>query len=735
MNINFFKRLLYLCILLILFIFIWNSESYAQGMEEKIHRRGRIWEIIRNDGWIGSLGAWDFKVSAPLGLFPGFKGYVHPYGSEFKAQNTFVNANYHNFRSGCWIVVKDLLTPAPPPDNNPMLTDYELYCSGMQGDAYGVELTIKPLELNKNYIENAGFDPLLPEEMTAGSWNTNTGITVIRRSYVWSYPDYRDFIIYDYVFKNTGIMVSNFLNEIIPNFPSQELHNIYFVFHSGISVSTKSNINFGSALPPVHAGGFGWKADWYHDYYHIYDDGEFVFSTNYNGGKEPPPWFNKQYLKENAAWKKHFEDELMSPAAFGWLALYADPLNGGSRPSPKPDILRIDSHKGGTFQGMDLDLEKFYPSSSKPKKLFYDFATIPDDQPTLGNNGDRFNFYTFSYGPYTLAPGDSVRFIIAEIAGVMDYHEINAGDPNGYFPDSTIAAIRRNAEFARKAVQWGIGATAGGIALAADVPEPPPGPNCSASNVSYGDQVPIIAIIWDNIAETKVISDGSGAIFYDGINDLDGYRIYRSTDFQYVNDTEVKVLRGAAWDLVVDIPKSDFSKYRDENSGAYTYLDSSITFGFRCGYYVSAYNSDPKPWTSANQTVVTDLPTLESGDYNRTAPVAAQQGPVNSFDIFVVPNPHIFKDPDRSFGLNDPYRMEFRNLPESCTIRIYTISGDLVNVLKHEPDQYGNLSGVEVWNQKSDSGLLVAPGLYIYHVESYTPGINKSFTGKFIIIR
>jgi len=730
-NLNYFRSI----ILVLIWLGLLVLDSHAQLNVEQVHKRGKLWDTVSNDGFIGSLGAWDFQVSVPLGLYPGFKGYFHPMGTENDAVNTYSNANFHNFRSGCWIVVKDMLTPGPPPNNNPTATEYETFLSGLQEDTYGIESPYRSLDLKKNYIEDPGFNPLLPEEMTEGFWHTNTGVTVTRRSYVWSYPGYSDFIIYDYIFKNTGVMVSNFTNEVIQDFPKQDLSEVYFVFHSGISVCTKANINFGADLAPIHAGGFGWEEAWYHDYYHIYDDDQLVFSTNYNGGKEPPSFWAAGYLKENDIWTQFFGDELIAPAECGWLALYASPTDGVERASPKPDVLRIDSHKGGKFQGMSLDLERFRISNFKPKKMFYDFATTPDLQPSLGNEGDRMNFYTLSYGPYQLAFGDSVRFVIAEIAGVMDYREVVAGDTAGYFPDNSIAAIRRNAEFARKAVQWGLGVEVDGIPLAADAPEPPPGPNCVAANVSYSSEVPLIQITWDNVAETAVLTDGAGNVFYDGANDLDGYRIYRSTDFQFVNETEPPVFRGAYWELLEDIPTEDFDQYWNTEQGQYVYYDTTVVFGFRCAYYVSAYNSDPKEWTSANGTLVSDLTELESGDYNRTNPVAATPGPVNNFDIYVVPNPFVFNDADRSFGLNDPYRIEFRNLPEQCTIRIYTISGDLIAKLDHKPDEYGNLSGSEVWDQKSDSGLLVAPGLYIYHIKSKTPGLKEDLTGKLMIIR
>lgn len=711
-----------------------SGEAVAQGLEEQQHKRGRLWENVRNDGWIGSLGAWDYLVSSPLGLFPGFDGYFHPVGGEENAIDAYANANMHNFRSGCWIVVKGMLVPGTPPDFLPTPAEYEVFLSGLQEDPYGEAAQREPLQLQQNFIEAEGFNPLLPEEMIDGRWHTNTGITVNRRSYVWSYPAYRDFIIYDYIFKNTGAMVSTLTGALMPDFPQQTLNEVYFVFHSGVSVSTKSQINFHSELTAVQAGAFGWQPGAYHDFYHRFDNDELLFSTNFNGGREPTP-FDPFPVKAGQAWKQKFGEELQSPAAFGWLSLYASPTGAAPRTSARPDFVRIDSHKGGTLNGQGNDLEFFRLSSSKPKKLFYDFATTTDFQPALGNNGNRMNFYTLSYGPYTLAPGDSVRIVIAEIAGVMDYNEVIAGDPNGHFPDSTIAAIRRNAAHAREAVRWGLGANVNGLPLAADAPEPPPGPAVDAVNTSIGTEEAVIAITWDQTAETRTISDGAGAVFYDGRNDLDGYRIYRSTDFQYVSDTEPPVFRGAAWQLLLDIPKSEFDLYFDQSLGKYKYEDRSVSFGFRYGYYVSAYRRTPKPWTSANGTLVNNLPELASGDYNRTPPTSAAPGPVASFDIYAAPNPYVFNDAVRSFGINDPYRIEFRNLPERCTIRIYTISGDLIRTLEHQPDARGNLSGSEAWDQKSDSGLLVAPGLYIYHVESKTEGLQNALVGKLMIVR
>jgi hypothetical protein len=697
-----------------------------------------LWENVANDGWLGSLGCWDYLVYKPFGLFPGFKGFVHPVGNENLAIDAFANANMHNFRSGVWIVAKNVITPGQPPTWAPTPKDYEIYTSGLQEDSYGVEQTRAPLVQTYNFIGSASYDPSLPEEMITGTWNTDLGVTVTRRSYTWSFPGYQDFIIYDYIFKNTGDIVSTITNGVVPDSVKprfhQTLQGVYFVFHSGISVSTKSQINFHSTLESVQAGAFGWLPAAYHDYYHIYDDGALVFSTNYNGGRRPPP-FDTYPVKDSTQWLSRFGPELESPAAFGWAALYASPTGTTPRTTPKPDVLRIDVHKGGTFRNQSLDLERFV--TNKPKQDFYDFAATPDTQVTLGNTGNRMNFYTLSYGPYQLAYGDSVRFVIAEIAGVMDMNEVLAGDPLGHFKDSTIAAIRRNASNARDAVRWGIGATSHGVPLAAAVMPPPPPPECDAVNASSGTEKAAIAVTWTKSAETAQIADGSGAIFYNGTTDLDGYRVYKSTDFQYTPDNTLPIFRGEAWQLLKEVPISDAAKYYDPSIGKYKIIDSSAVFGFRYGYYVSAFRkaNAGKSWTAPNGKVVTGLPELASGSVNKTLPTSAAPGPVNSLDVFVAPNPYVYGDPKRSFGTSNPYGIEFRNLPEVCTIRIYTLMGDIVRTIEHKPDARGNVFGSEPWDQKTDSGLLVAPGLYVYHIEPHVAEVSKSLTGKLMIIR
>lgn len=732
-------------LLAVLLILLLGAEARAQVQDNVVHRRGKLWETVWNYGYYGDPGAWDFLSNLPKGLYPGFTGFYHPVGNEFYAVNTFANANHHNFRGGTWIVARDMMTPGDPPGFNPTPTPYELFHVG--NEALGIETDRENIVLETNYLESEDFDPLLPEEMSVATFETNLGLTATQRTYVWGFPNYDDFIIYDFTFKNTGNIVSTAVGTVVSNPQDfqQTLNDVYFVFETAVSVSTKSQINFYTDLNCVQAGAFGWQPETYHDYYAISADGTLTYSYNYNGGLEPPP-NNCGYIKDNEMWERFFPNELQSPAAFGRLALYASPTTpGAERSSPRPDVLRIDSHKGGTFKSQDLDHERFQNQGGLfiPKKRFHDFAQEATLQEQLGNEGDRFNFFFHNYGPYTIAPGDSVRFIFAEIAGSMDLKLAGQrgllvvdGDTINAFPDSTIAAIERNAAFARQAVAWGRGATVNGIPLAADVPEPPPAPETIAVNASVGSEKAAIAVTWNDVAETATVEDASGSVFYNGREDLDGYRIYRSRDFQYnPGNPGEPTFRGAWWDLLADIPKSELDAYWDAGLGSYRFVDEDVDFGFQYGYYVAAYDEDPGPWTSANGTLVTDLGPLESGSYNQSEPTSAAVGPVTSFDVYVAPNPFVFGDPQRSFGSSDPYRIEFRNLPERALIRIYTIAGDLVRTIEHQPDAVGNVFGSTAWDQRSDSGILVAPGLYVYYVESQTEGVSAQMTGKLMIIR
>ena len=103
----------------------------------------------------------------------------------------------------------------------------------------------------------------------------------------------------------------------------------------------------------------------------------------------------------------------------------------------------------------------------------------------------------------------------------------------------------------------------------------------------------------------------------------------------------------------------------------------------------------------------------------------------NINDIYVVPNPYvaysISENPGRTFTNRGDREIQFRNLPKLCTIRIYTITGELVDTI--EKDDFTSMAS---WDLLSSEGMRIAYGVYIYHVD--IPEVGEKI-GKFAIIK
>ncbi|MGH8015864.1 MAG: hypothetical protein ACREBV_06705, partial [Candidatus Zixiibacteriota bacterium] len=94
--------------------------------------------------------------------------------------------------------------------------------------------------------------------------------------------------------------------------------------------------------------------------------------------------------------------------------------------------------------------------------------------------------------------------------------------------------------------------------------------------------------------------------------------------------------------------------------------------------------------------------------------------------IKVVPDPYIAQYSAKVETAEGESALEFQNIPTECTIRIYTLSGNLVQTLHHTDG-----TGSERWNLLSGAQQQIASGIYIFHVES-TFG-NK--IGRFAVIK
>ncbi|MCK5126894.1 MAG: hypothetical protein KAR42_11620 [candidate division Zixibacteria bacterium] len=92
--------------------------------------------------------------------------------------------------------------------------------------------------------------------------------------------------------------------------------------------------------------------------------------------------------------------------------------------------------------------------------------------------------------------------------------------------------------------------------------------------------------------------------------------------------------------------------------------------------------------------------------------------------IHVVPNPYIGRAQwETGDGLR---KLQFVNLPNECTIRVYTLAGELIRQLDHD-----NGTGTEEWDLLSESYKGIAAGVYLFNVESQYGNYN----GKFAVIK
>lgn len=92
--------------------------------------------------------------------------------------------------------------------------------------------------------------------------------------------------------------------------------------------------------------------------------------------------------------------------------------------------------------------------------------------------------------------------------------------------------------------------------------------------------------------------------------------------------------------------------------------------------------------------------------------------------IRVVPNPYYNRS---GYELSQFSRVvRFINLPEEATVRIYSLSGQLVRTLRKTDPTVSVLS----WDLQTENRLPVASGVYVYHVEAKGVG---SITGRLVV--
>jgi len=109
--------------------------------------------------------------------------------------------------------------------------------------------------------------------------------------------------------------------------------------------------------------------------------------------------------------------------------------------------------------------------------------------------------------------------------------------------------------------------------------------------------------------------------------------------------------------------------------------------------------------------------------------------------VFVYPNPYRSDAGYRANGFEgrletdrppDRVRaLHFANLPPKCTIRIYTLDGDLIREIDHDKDPSDPECTHEIWDMITRNTQMIVSGLYFWTIESLD---GETQIGKFVVI-
>ena len=239
-----------------------------------------------------------------------------------------------------------------------------------------------------------------------------------------------------------------------------------------------------------------------------------------------------------------------------------------------------------------------------------------------------------------------------------------------------------------------------------------------------------------------------------GRADFEGYRIYRA---RVTQDNQGQGLRNlfqmvGQYDIIDSIGFNTGLEYVrlaepeviDGDTMYYKFTNDDLLNGWQYLFAITAFDTgDP-----AN-----NLESLESSPLINYKSVFPGPTPESEAKVGVFPNPYRAYakwDGRSSDGPTERERMmHFYNLPERCTITIYTLAGEIVDKFYHDAATYtgddiawyesfagSNVEfsgGMHSWDVVSEADQAIATGMYLYTVKNEDSGNVQR--GKIVIIK
>lgn len=565
---------------------------------------------------------------------------------------------------------------------------------------------------------NGIIDPNLPaDQMIELHYKSYPGFEVTKRSYSFSNPNHDDYVIHVCKYKCTFDWDQD---PQVDTDASQTLQDVYFVVGYSCQTAEGTWITYSRWYEEA-------KDDW--ATYEMYTpqlvsggrplaisycwDGDHPEITEFEeGGQEFDDTGDPRFAIGEGGDTPMPSAEFISTAYAGFAALHVD-----KSPNDHSDDLNQPISIIGNmniYNVWDSDFPGFATvwdwASSATKQTVEDQSGWPDDAMA---QEDEFPFQAF--GPYNFSLGDSVTIVYVTGAnGIsrqlaiekgLEWRDWYRGEPGATFDNDAKNKLLATGKdslfqtFDRALWAW---------SRNLDIPDPLPAPDLT---VKSGPNV--IYLEWEDLSN---VGD-----FDTGVPDLDHYVIYRKQgnflvdEYNELREDGVHLL----WEPIAIVPKTQ-----------HTYVDSNVVRGEAYHYAVTAVDNG-----SQNTNGLFPGQPLESSRYANRSELAAfafEPGKADAKTVRVVPNPYIVRAGEFNFTGEDN-RLLFVNLPAYCTLRIYTVTGDLIKTIQHTSG-----SADETWDQVTDSNQLIASGVYIVQVADAKDIDHNPVSGnieKFVIIR
>lgn len=172
------------------------------------------------------------------------------------------------------------------------------------------------------------------------------------------------------------------------------------------------------------------------------------------------------------------------------------------------------------------------------------------------------------------------------------------------------------------------------------------------------------------------------------------------------------------------------ANYVANNVGSFGYMASTVPANLPLDTATSAQNNN--------------LPMYEFNTSDIYTMIGEATTAKNALDLIrIVPNPYYGTSNYEKNRLDN--RVRITNLPNVCTIKIFTMNGTLVRTIKRDvagsEEEYSNVNEItqskrtpyQDWDLKNQSGIPVASGLYIFHIDA--PGKGEKILKWFGVMR